>query len=675
MPTQPDPAMPSAAPDEFVRRRLEAIDGTLREGFDDDARLQNGVPQRNRASELDFIQMSGLTRGTGMPVRPGAISRPVDADAPLSFYESGVVDVDARARSGRGRDAARHQPEAEAPLGAPAASRSADALRALVAELQSEGVAPDEPDAPDGPAETPTQAEAPAHAPREAEPEVEALDDDALSAVIGAWVEEAAPPVTPAAAAPARHESIEDEDFDALLAAFEMPEAQPVETPVEVLDEESLTETIDAADITADTPMEDATPTPDVLADTPLEDADDILREAEALLAAVSEQPRDEEPETLEARPLPAHAAGESPYAFRTPLPFSADEHRGQTEPAEDAQGDDETPEGEFDYGMVTGRRHYGRHFAKRSRRWKRLAALLVLLVIGAIAGGIVYRNYLRPAVLGPERLWSEANAGMDAGRYEEASRQFEQYAVRFPNDGNRAEALFNAAFYRSLPEAGTSVRPARHEEAAALFEKFLREHPGDARIDRARVLLGIAHFNLNHYDEAIRLLRESARELHDPTAALPVLRTLATAYRMQNLYRDAESTYLQAATLPKNFAPDADYFALGEMLRAEAALEEDSETRTALLQRAAEYWARAMESPAIDPIERDKIQTLMDWLNKEMETPAGTEATPPATAPAAPAAAAPAAAPVPAAEQDGTQWDPDPAQEAAYLEKNAGTP
>jgi TolA-binding protein len=669
MPTQPDPAMPSAAPDEFVRRRLELIDGTLSAGFEDDARLQNGVPQRDRASELDFIQMSGLTRGAGAPVRPAGGARPLDADSPLSFFQSGVVDVDVRARAGRGRDVERHQPEPDTALGVPAFSRSADALRALVAELENEGVAQDdtdevpEPDALD--AEDAVAATLTMPAPPDA-PEAE-LDEAALNAAIGAWVVEASPAATPAPEELASLDAAGEDDFDSLLAAFEMPDAQPAALPLESLEDE---EPADAYPGAAEALEPFEAPTPEV---NLAPEEDDLQWEAEALLAAVSAQPREEEPEVLDTRSIPPQEELASPYTFLTPLPHVAEAKQRHADTPDPESPDDEVPEGEFDYGMVTGRRHYGRHFARRSRRWKRVFALVVVLLIVAVGGGLGYRTYLRPAVLGPERLWSEAQSGVEAGRFDEGSRQFEQYATRFPNDPMRAEALFNAAFYRQLPETAAVVSAKRQEESSTLFEQFLREHPGDGRVDRARVLLGISQFNLKRYDQTIQSLRESAKELNDPTAALPVLRTLASAYRMQNQYRDAESTYLQAATLPKNFAPDADYFALGEMLRAEAALEEDPEARTALLQRAAEYWTRAMDSPAIDPIERDKIQTLMDWLNKEIGAPAGTMETPVIAAPAT--SPTDLAAPAAAIGQDGSQWDPDPAQEAAYLEKITATP
>lgn len=662
MPSKPDPATSGTMPDEFVRRRLEAIDGTLSAGFGEDTRLQNGVPQRDRASDLDFIQMSGLTRGnTAMPNAPVSGGRPLDADAPLSFYESGVMDVDARARSGRGRDQARHQPEQDVALGSPPKSSSADALRALVEEFTREGIAPDE--EVEDIAEDATGIE-----PSDDTPPALDLDPETLSAVIDAWVEETPSPSLspPPAAAVSHEEEKEEEDFDSLLAAFELPEAEPVSP---------ASDNLDLPDGGAsDTEPQAGAPTEDPLSTLHADDADDIMREAEALFAAVSTQPFDEEIEAIDAQPVEAPAEPITPYSFATPPPHTYDANLyGKSDAAASDVDEEALPEGEFDYGMVTGRRHYGRHFARRSRRIKRMLALVVLLVLPSIAGVVAYQSMLRPAVLGPERLWREANAAVAHGAFSAGSQQFAQYAERFPNDALRAEALFNAAFYRQLPEDAGTVSSKRLEEAADLFARYLREHPGDARVDRAQVLLGITQFNLKHYDEAIRLLRESAKALNDPTAALPVLRTLASAYRMQGQYRDAESTYLQAASLPKNFAPDADYFELGDMLRGEAALEEDPEQRAALRTRAADYWQRAMDSPAIDPVEREKIQTLMEWLNKEVAGPAAEATGPQATG--APAAVTPEPSTAAAPAAAGTEWEPDPAQEAAYLENNAGTP
>jgi len=87
---------------DFVRRRLDQINGSLMEEIESDARLQHGVPTGQRASEIDFLQMTGLTRPQGRPVSlpqetPASAPLPsddLDPAKPVSFYEKGVADVD-----------------------------------------------------------------------------------------------------------------------------------------------------------------------------------------------------------------------------------------------------------------------------------------------------------------------------------------------------------------------------------------------------------------------------------------------------------------------------------------------------------------------------------------------------------------------------------------------------
>lgn len=81
---------------EFVQRRLDEIDGSLMATIEEDARLQSGVPESGRTDELDFIQMTGLTRSAVKTASAPRVAPPDDLDPaqPVSFYEKGVVDVD-----------------------------------------------------------------------------------------------------------------------------------------------------------------------------------------------------------------------------------------------------------------------------------------------------------------------------------------------------------------------------------------------------------------------------------------------------------------------------------------------------------------------------------------------------------------------------------------------------
>ena len=84
--------------EENVGDPLEDADSRLFEEMASDARLQSGVPENQRSSDLDFIQMTGLTRPEPekTPIEAPAAVQPEDMDfeRPVSFSEKGVADVD-----------------------------------------------------------------------------------------------------------------------------------------------------------------------------------------------------------------------------------------------------------------------------------------------------------------------------------------------------------------------------------------------------------------------------------------------------------------------------------------------------------------------------------------------------------------------------------------------------
>lgn len=628
-----------AAPD----RAEPDLDGDIFASLDDDARFGNGVPEAGKASDIDFIQMTGITRPG--PARTEAPAGELDPTAPLSFYEAGVADVDARARVNPA-DAARHSFDDDAPIDARANS-AAEAFRALARQVgEATGPGGDlvEPEAPPA-------APAPAASPATAEP---AWDDEDLVEAITAWTR------TPAETA------VETPEL--------LPEALP-EPPADV-DSPPGTDHIDSFDSEiegiAEAPPAQGRPSPAPAKTVDLDRAPSVaerVAEAEALLQAAESQPRATPQSTAEAPAVAASPVAPAPPA-PWPLPTAPPPVIFETEEADSATVDPEDPDGHIDFGNITGRRHYGRHFLKRSRRARRLIFALCVAAVVAVAGLAAYRHVLRPAVLSADQLARAAQRAVAAGRHDEASRYFQQLADRFPAHPNRPEALFDAGFFLQLPDRGkVAASPAQRAAAIGLLERFTREYPSDPRAARARALMGVLHADLGKFDLAIELLREPARQVDDPIAALPVLRKLAGAYRMQNLYRDAESTYLQAAALPKNFTPDADYYALGDMLQAEAALAGSAADRAALHGRALEYWTRAAESPGIDPVEREKIENQIKWLQTLRDDEGDANAVV-----AAPADIAPQAAPPPGPPRDDALRDGDPAAEAAYIERNAAT-
>jgi tetratricopeptide (TPR) repeat protein len=74
---------------------LDALDSSLLNNIQGDARLNSGVPGGQRVSDLDFIQMAGLTRNVPSESDTALGQGDMDPNRPVSFFEAGVADVDA----------------------------------------------------------------------------------------------------------------------------------------------------------------------------------------------------------------------------------------------------------------------------------------------------------------------------------------------------------------------------------------------------------------------------------------------------------------------------------------------------------------------------------------------------------------------------------------------------
>ncbi len=83
---EPEPLIPDRWIDEDLFDRIHG-----------DPRLESGVPEEMRGNDLEFIQMTGLTRPDAVaPHAPSVAASPCDEELarPISFYEKGVADVD-----------------------------------------------------------------------------------------------------------------------------------------------------------------------------------------------------------------------------------------------------------------------------------------------------------------------------------------------------------------------------------------------------------------------------------------------------------------------------------------------------------------------------------------------------------------------------------------------------
>ena len=390
------------------------------------------------------------------------------------------------------------------------------------------------------------------------------------------------------------------------------------------------------------------------------------LHEAEYLLNELEQQPR--ERAVPEAAPQDAPDADELVY----------DEYESE-------------PRFEYDYSASPARPRRSRRRSHRRRKLvRRLTALAVLVLL---AGGalLAYEYFLQPVVLDANELYAKGVAELETGAYLAASDTFSAFVRRFPEDTRRGDAQFQAAW--ALQRAPTQSQDQRRDNARralAIFQEFVEANPAHAKRPRAECLMGVLHYSLGEHEKAVELLRTPSRQAEDPDAALPLLRILARSYAKLGQYEQAESAYLQAATLPHNYTPDVDYYELGAMYKDRAETAEASSAKTALQRKAAEYWGHAIETPTIDPAVRDTIRKQMNWLPDAVQAgtepdASGSEAaanTPPETGTPPAAALEPAQKnqPEPANQGAATAAPvqaPDPDAEAAFLHKassaNAG--
>jgi tetratricopeptide (TPR) repeat protein len=360
-------------------------------------------------------------------------------------------------------------------------------------------------------------------------------------------------------------------------------------------------------------------------------------------------------------------------------LPYTPEDEDDQEDPEKGSRL-------EYDYSAAPVSRrksHRHKHWYRRLARYSVAAAVLLLLA------GTAYFSYkllLRPAMISPGELRASAESLFKEGNYMDAYRAFAQYAKRYPDDPYKPEAQFNAAFSLELAApASRDAGRADREQALGLFQAFVKENPSHKKRPRAEAIMGVLQYDLGNYGEVVRLLRDSTRQVDDPEAALPMLRRLAWAYRMEGDFDQAESTFLQAAVLPKNYSPDVDYYDLGDMARKRAELAQSPPDKAKFQKDAVDYWTMAIRVPGIDPVKRDEIEKQLEWLETETgvkpdqaaldfdteaaAVPAAAEPTPDN---ALPAKAEPPSESTPAPALK--EWEPDPAVEEPQPANTAQT-
>jgi len=619
--------------EDYVRRRLDAIEDTLTDGMRSDERLRNGVPEDHRANDLDFIRMTGLTRPLAGPknLDPAPHADPSTLQ-PLSFYEKGIADVD-HTMAPAGFEAEGQEPPDAIPART-VPSKSVDDLKRLIADLSDAGGAPQA--VPDPTAE---------------------LEDTTAPVATGEPLEqdEAGPP--PAPPTP-QAQPVEAGDESEETADEEPPEATRSEQEtVDELDFDALIEQDGPPRVEAAPPPAAAASETPTLPERAEEPTDEALRlgEAEQLLQELELQPREPQPEVA------------------PPKPFSASALFSETPPVDKGEQEEE-PRLEYDYSAAPVQRR-SRHHSRRRRRLIRRIGLVVAAVGIAAAAGFGFRHLVHPTILAPEESLAQAEALLERGDYREASLAFEAFARRNPHHRDRAEAQFKAAWAMQLvPASSHDAARAVYQAALDKFQTFVTENPGHPRRARAECLMGVLNYRLDNYAGAIALLRVPSRQVDDPDAALPALRTLAQAYAKSRDYENAESTYLQAAVLPKNYTPEEDYEALGYLFRKRAEATDSPTEKRHLAQTAVDYWTKATCVPGITPPKRENINSQITWLLTEMAELPANEAMSPAQAETAPSEEKPSSVAQPATAGNAPpEWELNPAEEAQYPQETAG--
>jgi len=515
----------------------EEIDGRLLEEMDADARLQSGVPEHLKTGDLDFIQMTGLTRPLAeAPQAEAGRVEDMDPQKPVSFFEKGVEDVD----------------DAMAP-------------RTLKdGEISDQDLIPER-----------TQEHAAAD--REPSPAAKVLDTADLQDVVADLSREDT--------APAEPPPFGDQAPEVTQTSEPMPSVQPEPS------EGEPTEHV------ASHSAADSEPGPD--AQRSMGGPPDFA-ETEQLLEELEKQPRSPTvPEPLTEESTSEHVPD-----------ILLEEESGTYADADEAM---------YRQPIASGRRSSRRRHSRARRRLIRWGVRLSLAALAAVAVGVGFL-YAKPYFETPYDKVAQIQTLEREGRLREASEQYANFARTQPNHPGRAEAQFQAAYCMQLATADSFDEDrANKQRALQLFGAFVKDNPSHQKAIRAKVLMGMLHFRLEDYSDAVALLRDPALPLKDAESAVPALRTLARAYTQLGEYEAAVSAYLQAASMNGNYSPDVDYDELGNLFQLRAERAQNEEDCQRFRREAVEHWSHATRIPEIDPTNKAKVMEKRDWLLREL--------------------------------------------------------
>ena len=597
-------------PDDDLLEKLYQFDQHIQEGLQGDARLDSGVPESARGSDLDFIQMSGLTapppaEDQGETPAPAPESE-LDASKPVSFFEKGVADVDATMVPGL-EEEREAPPQETTPV---VESRAAMAhLRDMIAELTKdeaelppleelapEPVKPLEPELPE--VHVAAQEEAPE--PQEVLAEFVETPPPALPEP------EPEPVVEAEAAEPERGES------DMVIVT---PEAFP------------SGQYVSAEDLALRSEVQ-AEPEPPAPPRIP-EDREEKLAEATWAKAEERREPARRAPEP--APSLTAFSQGARIYApppEPAPRVVSTQPSAKEREPLETPEGIAKTqgPVGipsiaEAEEAMYLRdhgkkRRRSGHRKHARRRIFRMLAAAIVVCALGV--GLYEAYTFYEQRVANPASLYNDAVSLLAKGDVLQAADKFGAFAARNPDSPMKPDAQFAAAFALQQWQSQSRDELNRiYERSLALFTQFVNDNPTHPKAPRAAVLMGRLHYELGQYREAIELLKDPELRLRDPMAAVPALRILARSCAKLGQDESARSYYMQSVGHQDNHAPDVDYMELGSLYRTLTDQASSPDSRKKYAELALAQWTYAAQAPGIDPESKRELRSKIEALRQ----------------------------------------------------------
>lgn len=280
---------------------------------------------------------------------------------------------------------------------------------------------------------------------------------------------------------------------------------------------------------------------------------------------------------------------------------------------------DSESPDDAATRGLSSRRRRSSG--SRRSRLQKKLVAAIALLLLVSIVSAVILAALQTMRMASPDETLRQAEELLGKERFGEAADSFFRFAKNHPNHPRAGEALFQSAY--ALQRRSNRAKPSDSslETAVERFAKFADQFPNSPKAPRAKVLTGILAFRLRNYQRAIDILGDPELRAADPAAAVGILRALGGSYYKVGKIELARSSFLQAAALPSNIAPDADHTALGDMYAALAQSAASQSEAAVYADKAMEAWRFAEETSTVSKTETAAIQRKVAALRQTLET------------------------------------------------------